>query len=91
MRLCASILGGSLTDSSDSGDESTSVSMRPRVRDVPKVVLKQDKGGYPILPTLREMNRYGLSYKKKVISEFMSEVLSSCCRPLLPIQSLNRF
>lgn len=67
-----SILGGSLTDSSDSEGES-----HGRKKKSPEVKLKRNKEGYPILPSLEEMDRHGLLYKKQVIGKFMAAVYGS--------------
>jgi len=39
-----------------------------------KVKLKTDKAGYPILPSLEEINCHGLEYKKRLIGKFMGDI-----------------
>jgi hypothetical protein len=56
--------------------------MRP---EAPKIRFQHDDNGYPILPSLEDMSRYGLPYKKQVLGRFMTEVYSTwvadgCCR-----------
>ena len=65
-----------MSDSSDSEGETSGKRKRRRKED-PKVKLKHDSRGYPILPGLEEMNGRSLSYRKRIIGEFISEVYSS--------------
>jgi len=39
--------------------------------------LKRNKDGYPMLPSLEEINGHTLLYKKKLIGKFMSDVYGS--------------
>jgi hypothetical protein len=65
-----------VSESSDSESETPGKRKRRRKED-PKVKLKHDSRGYPILPDLEEINGRSLLYRKRVIGEFISEVYSS--------------
>ena len=43
----------------------------------PEIKLKRDKDGYPILPSLEEINSNGLLYKKQLIGKFMGDMYGS--------------
>jgi len=47
------------------------------------VLLKKNKDGYPILPSIEEIEGHELVYKKKLIGRFMGDVYSAlaadCC------------
>jgi hypothetical protein len=42
-----------------------------------EVILKKNKDGYPILPSLEEIEGRELVYKKKLIGRFMGDVYST--------------
>jgi hypothetical protein len=42
-----------------------------------EVILKKQSNGYPILPSLEEIEGHLLIYKKKLIGKFMSDVYSA--------------
>jgi hypothetical protein len=51
----------------------------------PVIKLKRNEDGYPILPSLEEIDRHGLIYKKRLVGKFMADVYGSwavypCCR-----------
>ena len=66
---CASISGTSLEDGS--GDES---SRKQRKEDIK---LKRNKDGYSILPSREDADRQGLTYKKRLVGRFMTNVYGS--------------
>jgi hypothetical protein len=56
-----------LTDGSKDG----SARHQPKT---PVVKLTMDKDGYPILPSLEEIDRRGLLYKKQLIGKFLGNI-----------------
>jgi hypothetical protein len=69
-----------LADGSDLGDASDS----GRKQKSTMVVLKRNQRGYPVLPSLEEIQGRELVYKKKLIGKFIGDVYSvldadSCC------------
>jgi len=62
-----------LEDDSDSGRKQKST----------EVLLKKNKDGYPILPSIEEIEGRKLVYKKKLIGRFMGDMYSAlaadCC------------
>jgi hypothetical protein len=43
----------------------------------PAIKLKRDRDGYPMLPSLEEINGNGLLYKKRLIGKFMGDMYGS--------------
>jgi len=63
------ILGVTTIDGSD--NEST------KRKKSPEITLKRDRDGYPMLPSLEEINGHGLLYKKRLIGKFMGDTYGS--------------
>jgi hypothetical protein len=63
------MLGALPTDSSE--DDSSRKKKSPEIR------LKRNKHGHLILPSLEEIDRHGLLYKKRLIGKFMSDAYGS--------------
>ena len=51
--------------------------MPGKKKEIPEINLPKDKNGYPILPSLEEIDCHGLEYKKRLIGKFMSDVYGS--------------
>jgi hypothetical protein len=49
----------------------------PRKRAIPEVKLKRNKDGYPILPSLEEIDGYELLRKKQLIGKFIGDAYGS--------------
>lgn len=46
----------------------------PKKRKNPGVELKRNNDGYPILPSLEDLDGYDLLYKKRLIGKFIGDV-----------------
>jgi hypothetical protein len=66
----AGILGVLLTD----GDEDEPTPMQKKK--CQEIKLKQNEDGYPVLPSLEQINEHDLLYKKKLIDTFIGDVYS---------------
>jgi hypothetical protein len=43
----------------------------------PEIKLRTDEDGYPMLPSLEEINSHGLLYKKQLIGKLMGDMYGS--------------
>jgi len=64
-----SILGALLTNGNESGSK--------KKKESPEIKLQKNEDGYPILPSLEEIDPHSLEYKKKLIGKFMGDVYGS--------------